>query len=1566
MSTEIAGATEIAGLLVTADAQTGDAERALDRLGIKYDQTVNRMRAGSGQFVGFADANKRAAAEAKRHADAIDTLRGKLQSGAQTATQLGVAITAGITLPILGATAAIIGLGTKTATSLNTLQAVTRATDAQMQQARATARALGADLSLPGTSAGDSALAMVELAKGGLTLEQAMRAARGTIQLARAATIGEAQAAIIAADALNTFKLGGDQAMRVADLLAGAANASSGEITDMAAALAQVGAVAKGAGLSIEDTATAVSLLARNGVKGSDAGTSLKTFLLALQSPISNDAQEMMKALGLAAFDLQGNFKPLPQLIGEFKTKLDGLNPEAQAKALREIFGQDAIRAARILFGEGTAGFAAMNTAITRQGSAAEIASAKAKGLVGAWEGLKSTLETFADDVFTDLEQPLTKLIAGITSGVQFLADAWNNMGTPAKTAIATLLGVAAAAGPVLIVVGTIASAVLGLAGSIASVATAVSAAGGLAAIGAIIAPALPVILAVAAGIAILAAEIVAAAFAIHTAWTTNWLGIRDLTRQAWGAIKTFVLDVWQELRAAYQLIMPEILTITRNVLGAVQAFWNAHGAKIVAVVKTAWEIVTTVIKTAIKLISSAVAGVLAVINGDWQKAWDMAVRFVEAFLVGLNTIFEKAQAALLQLVVFIIGKANQFVEAGKQLALKLVVGFITELWNGAPRIAAAMVGIAAMLATPAVLAAYAAAGVAQARARNQAFEANLKVQQTNANPFKENSGDDAEYVQPGSGYNLPPATGTAGGTTTKTTGLPGAPSTGGGGGERAASRRFKLEMQIAEVGVQTIERLNAKALADADYYYTQGNQLLDAYVAARKTAASKLFAAENERNNQEVRALQVSGITGRQRVLAEAEITEKVQATWQKYRTTIAEIDRQAAAERLAAQKTGAARSIELLQEVASGQQDVYQQMAEQGVLTFRQAQAAINGAQMEILLAQKTALERQRENMDAAGVDQQSEPYRELAHQIELALQRIENARAANSLGLQRATQRDADTLRSHQSQLTSIYAAIASMELQGERDRLRILEQMGLRKEIVWQREMELALKAEEADRTRRVAELERQRAYVAEFEQNEQRKAEIIKAINAQIEAEERAGAQQRANIVADFYEKHRQKLRDFADKIVGSFKSALDRYKEEGLKGFFKSLGDSFRQMLEQWALDLLRSRVLQLLQNIYKVPQVPASGGAPGAGAGAPSPPGGGGAAGLFGGLLQNFFGGGGQNNPALNQAGSITQAGRESVSAIQQAGEANTGAVDRTGRSTSSAIITAGQGMVGVMTQMLSMMANFGASGGFSWRGLLGAAAVGAINGAVGQVFSGGSGTTDLGGGSSYTPGGTGATRPRIVGRAAGGWVSGPGSATSDSILTALSNGEFVINAGAAARHRDLLEAINGGGAGVDFSGYYGGNFAAQVGNEHNSYAGRMGNAMSSFNPWGGNIAAASSVFNGYNGMYSGGGRPATPAPGAAAAFASTVAAPAQAALTSGLSSLAITRRASGGPVGFMPPRTSRGSGGPGGGITQNHFYLGGVHVHTPDAKGIERSRAQIERQMVGSLRSAGARLNA
>lgn len=315
--------------------------------------------------------------------------------------------------------------------SMNLLGATSDATTADLARLKKMAVDLGADLTLPATSAADAGAAMLELSKAGLTVEQVMGAAKGTLQLAAAANISEAEAAEIAANALNSFKLKGDRAVFVADLLAGAANKSSIEITDAAASFKMASAVfsafqgpAVGAEQAMVDLTTAIAILGNAGIKGSDAGTSLKQMLLQLTGPTKKAKglmEDLAASLGVSgdiAFTAAGKMRPMEEIISLVTRATAKMTEEQRAATITQIFGADASRAVIALMQAGPAAFDEMTKSITEQGSAAKLAAARTSGLRGAWDGLKSQIETAGIILAEPFLEPLSLGLSALSDTI--------------------------------------------------------------------------------------------------------------------------------------------------------------------------------------------------------------------------------------------------------------------------------------------------------------------------------------------------------------------------------------------------------------------------------------------------------------------------------------------------------------------------------------------------------------------------------------------------------------------------------------------------------------------------------------------------------------------------------------------------------------------------------------------------------------------------------------------------------------------------------------------------------------------------------------------------------------------------------------------------------------------------------------------------------------------------------------------------------------------------------------------------------------------------------------------
>ncbi|MCK2199200.1 phage tail tape measure protein [Corynebacterium callunae] len=313
-------------------------------------------------------------------------LKGTLGSAAKIGSAIGLALGGAATVK------SVAEIGIEFDKQMNSMAAVSQASADQLAAVEAKARELGKSTDLTATSASDATAAMTELVKGGFSVQESMDAAKGTLQLAAAAQIDAASAATIQSQALQAFGLDASYAATASDVLAGAANASSAEIEGIALGLQQSGAVANQFGVSLEDNATALAMFANAGIQGSDAGTLLKSALLALTDQ-GKPAQSAIEELGLTVYDAQGKFVGLETLFGQLDKAAASMTDEQYQAATATLFGSDAMRLAGIAAEQGAEGFRQTEVAVTRAGQASEVAAAQAQGLPGILEMLQNQAE---------------------------------------------------------------------------------------------------------------------------------------------------------------------------------------------------------------------------------------------------------------------------------------------------------------------------------------------------------------------------------------------------------------------------------------------------------------------------------------------------------------------------------------------------------------------------------------------------------------------------------------------------------------------------------------------------------------------------------------------------------------------------------------------------------------------------------------------------------------------------------------------------------------------------------------------------------------------------------------------------------------------------------------------------------------------------------------------------------------------------------------------------------------------------------------------------------------------
>lgn len=313
-------------------------------------------------------------------------------------------------------------------------------------------------------------------------------------------------------------------------------------------------------------------------------------------------------------------------------------------------------------------------------------AAARNQGLATVTESIATRFEKIVDRVQVALRplglailNAIEPFVEPIAKLVERIGEAFNSLSAPVKTAIIVIAGIAAAAGPVLFVLGGLATAIAGIVSAIGTIGTIVAAVG------------LPAIAAAIAAIVIVIGRTIAIIALLYKAWQTNFLGIQQLVVAAANA----VLDAFTRIKAVFdeatQRILPTLQSITTRVLGFITALWQRYGETVVQVVSTSFEVVVRTLQAFTRFFGNAVDLIAKLIDGDWRGAWRAFSRIIINALDSITEFFDKALRALAQgfirLHAFIIRQAVTFVEAGKELAAKLVIGITVGLIAGAPQI---------------------------------------------------------------------------------------------------------------------------------------------------------------------------------------------------------------------------------------------------------------------------------------------------------------------------------------------------------------------------------------------------------------------------------------------------------------------------------------------------------------------------------------------------------------------------------------------------------------------------------------------------------------------------------------------------------------------------------------------------------------------------------------------------------------------------------------------------------------------------------------------------------------
>ena len=232
---------------------------------------------------------------------------------------------------------------------MSRVKAISGATGEEFEKLKAQAIELGAETSF---SASQAAEGMENLAAAGFTTTETMEAMPGLLDLAAASGEDLASSSDIAAAALRGFGMEASEAGHVADVLAENANRTNSSVAETGEAMKYVAPLARSAGLSFEETAAAIGIMANAGIQGSQAGTTLRGAISRLSKP-TDDMQNAMDDLGISFYDADGKMKSLSDQVGMLRNAMAGMTDEQKNNYLVTLYGQESLSGMLALINEG-------------------------------------------------------------------------------------------------------------------------------------------------------------------------------------------------------------------------------------------------------------------------------------------------------------------------------------------------------------------------------------------------------------------------------------------------------------------------------------------------------------------------------------------------------------------------------------------------------------------------------------------------------------------------------------------------------------------------------------------------------------------------------------------------------------------------------------------------------------------------------------------------------------------------------------------------------------------------------------------------------------------------------------------------------------------------------------------------------------------------------------------------------------------------------------------------------------------------------------------------------------
>lgn len=607
---------------------------------------------------GFLKGLKTAQDEAEDTTKRISSeIGGHLQTAGKNLETVGSTLTKAVTVPIVGLGGLIVKTSSSFESAMSRVQAVSGASGGELQKLNKKAQELGATTAW---SASEVADGMTEMAKAGWGASDIIDGMSGVLNAASASGEDLAQVSTIVADAITGFGLKAKDASRVADLLTESANAGTIDITDLGESFKYISPIAKTMGFSIEDVTTAISVMSMSGIKGSQAGTSLRTMLTRMVKP-TDDVKNAMDELGIKLTNQDGSFKSLNTIMSEMRGKFSGMTDEQKTYYATVLAGQEGMSGLLSILGLTQEEYDKISESMK---NCSGVAEDTAKTMLDNFGGQLTILKSSLEGVAIQFGEVLLPYFKNFVAWVQKVVLKLQSMTKEQKEQIVKWAAFAAAIGPTLLVFGKLTSTIgklMSAFGAVPKVISTVQKDFKLLQLG---------ITHIQEGFALskagfsglgkeasvlgsflggLSAPMIASAAAVGVlvaAFATLWKTNEDFRNK--------MTSTFNEITSAFSAFFSGIserfnaLGINlESIVNVIKSVWLGFCNLLAPIFESAFAQVSTVISTVLNVILGIVDVFIGVFTGNWSQAWNGIKEIFSSVWEGIKSSFSNVGSLL-------------------------------------------------------------------------------------------------------------------------------------------------------------------------------------------------------------------------------------------------------------------------------------------------------------------------------------------------------------------------------------------------------------------------------------------------------------------------------------------------------------------------------------------------------------------------------------------------------------------------------------------------------------------------------------------------------------------------------------------------------------------------------------------------------------------------------------------------------------------------------------------------------------------------------------------------------